>query len=241
MPRRPRSLRVREVLGSCRNPLPFRRTSFTTYVLAYPVDWIATHLYCHSPTDADSRGAGGRAGLQRLLARLARPTAQAPTSDPRIVPRPSTRSGARCDLSRRDRRRGARRPPGTRGTCGANPPGLRDRGRARLPRIARWNARLRPRRTLRIRTYRPDRPDRRISGARAAHRLDVSRGLARPPERVRLHERASDPRQSPPSRRQAASVRRHGETGDSRDSLLHAGGSRLVAAADDERRAPAAR
>ena len=69
----------------------------------------------------------------------------------------------------------------------------------------------------------------------------TSRGLARPPERVRLHERASDPRQSPPSRRQAASVRRHGETGDSRDSLLHAGGSCLDAAADDERRTPAAR
>ena len=48
-----------------------------------------------------------------------------------------------------------------------------------------------------------------IGGARTAHRLDVSRGLARPPERVHLHERASDRRQSSSAGRKAASLRRH--------------------------------
>ena len=101
--------------------------------------------------------------------------------------------------------------------------------------------RNRSNRTLRLRPYRPGGLDWRDRRARSAHRLDVGGRLARPSERVRLHDGRLARRQPAPSGREAAALRRRSCARDPRDSLSRARDSRLGATAEDECRPPSAR
>ena len=92
----------------------------------------------------------------------------------------------------------------------AAPTGLRDRGRARVPRDSAWCPWLRAGRALRLRAHRPDRADRRYGRTGTAHRLDVQGRLARAPERVRVHERPAARGQSAATGREARAVRGRG-------------------------------